>query len=122
MDSFAPIYIAERIALRFLGFFKHWYVHGFILHRQAASRAIEAIDRSVAFRVTLRHFGEPLYQDRSIVGYILGFFFRSARIFLGLLAYLFLYSLFAAAYIVWAGIPILLLFRMFGPYLPSYSL
>lgn len=67
-------------------------------------------DRSFAVGVTLRHFFEPLYKDYSIVGRILGIVFRSARVAIGGVCYLFLALVFALAYVIWLAIPAVIIF------------
>ena len=51
---------------------------------------LTAADQSFAVAITLRHFFEPLYKDYSIVGRVLGIVFRSARVVIGGVCYLFL--------------------------------
>ena len=63
------------------------------------------LDRSLALRVTLHHMFEPLYQDRSVVGYVLGFMFRSIRVIIAFLIYWAIAFIFVIAYIIWAPVP-----------------
>ncbi|MDP3956838.1 MAG: hypothetical protein Q8P97_02480 [bacterium] len=115
MERFAAAYVIFRIAHRFTQFFRHWYVRSFILWTHGTLSFLETLDRTFAVRITLRHFGEPLYQDRSIVGYILGFIFRSARIVIGGLLYGVVILGAALLYIIWCAILPYLIYKIFNP-------
>lgn len=71
------------------------------------------LDRIIAFRITLRYFGKPLFQDRSIVGYILGFFFRSFRLLFGGLFYIVVIVIAVAFCILWALVPVFIVYKVF---------
>ncbi len=113
MQSISLVYIGERFLFRIVSFFRHWYVGGFAAVSRSTLRTFSSLDRTFAFQVTLRHFFEPLYQDRTTVGYVIGFLFRSARIVVGGLLYLFIAAIAILAYLVWAVIPAYLLYRVF---------
>lgn len=87
-------------------FFVHWYGNSFFILGGRAVNILEFLDRRLAFKVTLRHFIQPLYQDYSIIGYALGFVFRGARLVLAFLLYAIIVLVFAAAYLLWAAIPL----------------
>ena len=115
MERFAVTYVIFRIVHRFIEFFRHWYVRSFILWTHGTLNVLENLDRTFAVRITLRHFGEPLYQDRSIVGYIFGFIFRSARIMIGGLLYGVIILGAALLYIIWCAILPYLIYKIFNP-------
>jgi len=71
---------------------------------------MRSVDQSFAVAITLRHFFEPLYKDYSIVGRILGIFFRTFRVVIGGIFYLFLAALFGVVYIIWIAIPAVILY------------
>lgn len=71
------------------------------------------IDRKLAWKVTLRHFFEPLYQDYSLIGRMLGFVFRSLRLAGGLFIYAIVFSVAIGLYVVWVLIIPYLLLRVF---------
>lgn len=73
----------------------------------------ERLDRSLALRVTLHHIFEPLYQDRSVIGYVLGFIFRIIRVIVAFLVYGVIAIIFIAAYIIWAAYPLYLIYCAF---------
>ena len=107
--NFALVYLLHRALYRLFDFFHHWYVHGSrnLFHYFVSS--LERVDRTIAIRVTLRYFFQPLYKDYTIIGRILGVFFRSARILIGLFIYVFAIALFALIYLAWVLLPPVLL-------------
>lgn len=113
MEGFAAYYIFQRILRRFTEFFRHWYVRSFILWTHGILTLLENLDQTFAVAITWRHFGEPLYQDRSIVGHILGFIFRSARIAIGGVIYVVIIILAAALYIGWCAVLPFIIYKIF---------
>jgi nitrogen fixation/metabolism regulation signal transduction histidine kinase len=108
--DFSFVYLAQRLLYRFLDFFHHWYVDGSRAFGRSFMKTMRSVDDSFAVAITLRHFFEPLYKDYSVVGRIMGFFFRTLRVIIGGIFYLFLAVLFAIAYLVWIAIPITILY------------
>ncbi len=108
--SFSVAYLVQRFFLRIFYFFHHWYFDGSRAIGRRFMATLAAADRSFAIRVTVSHFFEPLYKDYSFIGRILGVVFRTFRIAIGLVVYLFLVACFAAAYVVWLAIPLLILY------------
>ncbi len=91
---------------------RHWYRDGF---RQIASRTFEvlaSLDQVFALKVNFRLFFTPLYQDRSIIGYILGFFFRFSRVLVGGILYLIILTAGAGVYLIWAALPVFILYKI----------
>jgi hypothetical protein len=109
--DFAPVYLIQRFFYRLVDFFHHWYVDGsrYLGHRFLL--ILRGIDGTLAIQITLRHFFEPLYRDYSGIGRILGVIFRTGRVFVGAVIYLFFTLLFIALYLAWILIPIFLLFN-----------
>ncbi len=66
---------------------------------------LERLDRTLAVKVTMRHFFEPLYKDYTILGRILGVIFRSGRVVVGGMVYLFFGIIFLAICLIWLLIP-----------------
>ena len=56
---------------------------------------LTAADQSFAVAITLRHFFEPLYKDYSVIGRIFGIVFRTFRVVIGGVLYLFIALVFA---------------------------
>ncbi len=104
----ALVYLVGRFFWRIGDFFHHWYVHGSRGIAHYFISLLESVDRTMAFKITLRYFFQPLYKDYSVVGRVLGIFFRSGRILIGLIIYLALGFLFLAFYLLWISIPVLI--------------
>ena len=115
--SFAPLYILNRFFFRLADFFHHWYIGGSRNLLQGFVAFFENLDRTFALRITLRYFWKPLYGDYTIVGHILGFFFRSGRILLGSVVYLFFAACMLCIYIAWLALPFAILFMSYRAYL-----
>lgn len=112
MTEYALIYIVQRTLAEIAEFFSHWYIGGYRATSRRLIDFLEQLDHTIAFRITLRYFGTPLFQDRTAVGYILGFFFRTFRLIFGGLLYFFVIVIVLLVYIVWAGIPAYILYRL----------
>jgi hypothetical protein len=108
--DFAPVYLIQRFFYRFIDFFHHWYVDGSRAIGHQFIETLANIDRTVALKITLRYFFQPLYRDYSIIGRILGIIFRSGRVVVGVLFYLLITILFAIAYLAWLAVPAVILY------------
>ncbi len=97
------VYIFSRALYRISTFFRNWYVGGarFIAHRTLG--ALESLDRTLALRVTLSHFFEPLYQDYSVIGRTMGILFRSFRVLVSVVIYAVIICVAVVAYVLWAS-------------------
>jgi hypothetical protein len=114
--DFALVYLVNRAFYRLGDFFHHWYVdalrdlvHWFI-------SLLEKLDRTLAIRITFRYLFQPLYKDYTIVGRTLGFIFRSFRIIVGGVVYLFFTILFLAIVAVWILLPPLVIIYIYAAY------
>jgi len=107
--NFAAVYLVRRFFYRLLDFFHHWYIDGSRNFGHWFISSLESLDRTFAIRITLRYLFHPLYKDYTIIGRILGFIFRSARIFLGLAVYSLLTILFLVIYVGWLLVPLLII-------------
>lgn len=106
-------YLGKQFILRFAEFLEHWYVGSF---RWAGGRFIEILrdwDKFFALRITVRNWHEPLYQDRTFIGYVLGPIFRTGRILVGLVVYLLLAFFVALLYVIWLIIPPFIIYKIF---------
>lgn len=72
---------------------------------------LEKLDKIFAIRITIRHWLKPLYQDRTIVGYVLGFIFRSLRILLAAFFYILIFLIGCLIYFLWALLPLFLIYK-----------
>lgn len=99
--DFAPVYIISRLGVRFYLFFYHWYVDGTRAFARAGANIFLGLEQGFALRLTIVHFFQPLYQDYSVIGRIIGPIFRILRLALGSLFYILAFVLIITAYAVW---------------------
>lgn len=99
--NFALVYIVSRFFYRLFDFFHHWYGHGSKRLAHFFISFLERLDRTLAIRITLKYFFEPLYKDYTVIGRIMGAIFRSLRIIIGALVYSFFGIIFLALYLGW---------------------
>ncbi|MBI4993837.1 hypothetical protein HZC33_02700 [Candidatus Wolfebacteria bacterium] len=106
------IYLLKRFVFRVKEFLRHWYINSFFVWSHFIISIFEKLDKAFALKITWRHFFEPLYQDRTFLGYFLGFIFRSGRLILGILVYLPLFFLAVLSYLIWLIIPFYIIYQI----------
>ena len=111
--SFSLVYLVHRFFYRIYQFLHHWYIGGFMWFVRHTIDLLEALDRFFAFRVTLRYWFKPLYQDYTVIGYLLGFIFRTGRLMFGGILYLLILFIAVLLYVIWAATPILIVYKGF---------
>ncbi|MEK7193806.1 MAG: hypothetical protein AAB651_00380 [Patescibacteria group bacterium] len=107
-----PLYLINRALFRLKEFFRHWYINSFYIYGHFILTQLEKIDRVLAFKITLRYIFQPLYGDRTILGYILGFIFRSGRIIVGGIIYAILIALAVVVFILWLTAPVFIVYKI----------
>ncbi|MBI2010888.1 MAG: hypothetical protein HYS89_01490 [Candidatus Colwellbacteria bacterium] len=110
--TLAVLYLAGRFSYRFVAFFRHWYLDSLRVMAEFWNRLLRRLDQTLALRVTLRHFFQPLYQDRSFIGYVFGFGFRSARVFIASIIYFLIVVIAVSIYLFWAALPAYAVFNL----------
>jgi len=110
----AAIYLIQYFFYRIKAFFHHWYVDGFFVFGQQYVSVLAEFDRILAWRVTLKNIFQPLYKDYSVIGYILGFIFRSGRLLIGSFIYLCLFVIGAAICLLWFLLPAYVIAQIFN--------
>ncbi|MDO8515789.1 MAG: hypothetical protein Q7S28_00910 [bacterium] len=108
MDSFALGYLISRFFYRIGNFFHHWYIDGSRYLGHHFILILEGFDATLALRITLKYFFEPLYKDYTAIGRILGFVFRTGRIVIGFGVYSVLAVVFFIIYVIWLALPVAL--------------
>lgn len=109
-------YLANRLYFRIRMFLKHWYKDGSKNFFHALVNFLEHLDRFFAIEITFKHIFEPLYQDRSFIGHIMGFLFRTARIILAAIVYSTVVLVFAVLYLAWLAVPLFIVFKIIKSY------
>ncbi len=112
MGEISLVYVANRLGYRILAFFQHWYLNGFLTATDSLLNVLERLDHFFAFKITFKHLFKPLYQDYTLIGYLWGFVFRSLRLIFGGLVYGIIILAAAALYLVWAAIPIYIIYKI----------
>jgi hypothetical protein len=106
-----PLYLARRLTHRIFEFLEDWYIESFYFVYEKTLNILRLFDGTLALVVTIRHFAQPLYQDKTIIGYILGFIFRAIRILIAVVVYTILILFIGALYLVWLSVPIYVLYK-----------
>jgi hypothetical protein len=107
-----PIYLISRFVYRIREFLEHWYWGSFRVASEILFGLLGRLDRFFAIKITLRHFFEPLYQDRTVIGYIFGFIFRSLRVAVAAFVYLAVGAVVIGLHLFWLSIPLYCLYRL----------
>ena len=105
-------YLLRSIAHHLAGFFRDWYGRSFYFAFSKAFDTVRYLEQILALKVTLQFWFQPLYQDYSFLGYFLGLPARTARIIAGIFIYALVLVAFALAYIVWAALLPLLIYKL----------
>lgn len=108
----ALVYIVWRCAYRIGEFFRHWYVTSAKVYWNWVVNQFAELDYTLAWRVTARNLLKPLYGDYSVPGYVIGFFFRSFRLIVGGIVYVFVFALTLTLYIAWLLLPPFIVLRI----------
>ena len=105
-------YLFIRLLYRLIEFLRHWYLDSFKIYSHFIISLLEKFDRRFAFKITLRNLFQPLYQDRSLIGYTLGFSFRTSRLIIGGIIYIMMLSAAMFFYLAWLAVPIYIIFKI----------
>lgn len=103
-------YLFQRLFYRIKEFLRHWYVKSAKLYWHFVITQVERLDYVLAWRITLRNLFKPLYKDYSMLGYILGFFFRMMRLVFSTAVYALIFASALCIYIAWILVPPALLY------------
>lgn len=106
------VYILNRYLFRIYYFLYHWYVRGFRKIANWAINFLEKLDYSFALRINLKNIFQPLFQDYSIAGHVLGFISRGIRIVVASIVYAVFMVFSLALYLVWAAIPVFAIYKI----------
>jgi len=110
--SMSVFYILERYFFRIYYFLYHWYVRGFRKATNWTLDYLEKLDYKFALRINLKNIFQPMYQDYSFMGHVLGFVLRSLRIFIASVIYAIFLTVCAALFLAWAAIPVFVFYKI----------
>lgn len=106
------VYLGNRFFYRFREFLRHWYKDGFFFFSRRLINFLERLDRYFALKVTLRYLFQPLYQNYTFIGYVLGFIFRGIRVGLAGFIYFLIILVWLVFYLFWAFIPLGIIYKI----------
>ncbi len=107
----AGIYILKTGYYRLFEFFRHWYVEAARRWYAGFLYVFSRGERVFAVRANLFFLFSPLYQERNVVGFLLGFFVRLVRIIGGCLFYMLAALFFVCTYGMWAALPLVCIYK-----------
>lgn len=107
-------YLTQRFFYRLIEFLRHWYVKSVRIYSHFVLNQLERLDYRLAWKITLKNLFQPLYKDYSVIGYILGFLFRSFRLLFASFIYAAIFSVAAVFYLLWLSVPIFLVYKIFA--------
>jgi len=108
----AAVYIVHRALYRIGTFFEHWFMGSLRVITHKTLSILESLDQTLALKITLNHFFDPLYQDHSFIGHTLGILFRSMRAIVATMVYGVIIGIAVAVYAAWIGICIYAMYRI----------
>ncbi len=97
----------------FLNFIYFWWRDSFVWWLNRLERAHNKIEKFFAVKINLRYIFSPLYQDYTIVGFLVGVPARAIRISFGIIAHLLVLLVFVFLYFIWAIVPIFVIYKIF---------
>jgi hypothetical protein len=103
--NFSVAYLMHRALYRVYRFFYDWFIRSFLFTWKAFRAYIRSFEDVLAVRIQLRNLFQPLYQDYTVLGYVLGFIFRVMRVFMGVILYPIFLGVAVALYLIWVAIP-----------------
>jgi hypothetical protein len=106
------VYILKRFFFWIYYFLYHWYVRGFRRFFNWVINRLEQLDYKFALRINLKNLFQPLYQDYSFLGYILGFVLRSIRVFVATIFYIVFIIFCTILFLIWAAIPFFAIYQI----------
>lgn len=107
--NLSVVFLFKRLVFRIFEFLRHWYVRSARIYSDFVITKFERLDRRFAWMVTLKNIFQPLYKDYTIIGYVIGFVFRSMRLLVASIIYVIFFFIAAIVYVVWLAIPPILL-------------
>ena len=105
-------YFVRSLAFSIVFFLKHWYLDGFFAVARNVGLLLRALEKNLALKINLYFIFEPLYQERNIYGYGIGFLYRSMKLLFGGLVYAVIVLCGVAVYALWALVPLYSIYRI----------
>lgn len=110
--NISVVYLFGRFLLRIIEFIRYWYLDGFLKFVSWTYSLLERFDRFFVFKINVKKWTEPIYQDYSFIGRILGVIFRTVRIFIALIFYTIFILAAAAVFLAWSAVPVFVVYKI----------
>jgi len=94
-------------------FFTAWYIDDSAKLWHMIFDCLESLERKIALKEMIHFWFQPLFQDYTVLGYILGFVNRTLRIIIGAIIYFLVFIAGLVLYVVWLYIPAFILTMIF---------
>jgi len=96
-------------------FFRRWYVNSYFYIYKNTVWIISELEKRWSLKVNALYIFKPLYQQNNLIGFILGFFYRSLKIIFISFIYLIIILGAIISYILWALIIPFMIFKAINP-------
>jgi hypothetical protein len=116
---YLPVFIVQSFFLRLFLFFKHWYLNGFFFSVKKTIAVLAFFDSFFAVKITALNIFQPLFQDYTLLGRLIGFPLRIILLLLGLSLYLVIISFSALLFLIWSSIPVLIILKSLEIFFPA---
>lgn len=97
--------VLKKEILGIQGFFVFWFIKGPFWFWQRCLITLENFEGIFAVRLMLKHIAEPIFQDYSRAGRMIGVLIRLLRIVVGIIFYLAIILIFIFLAIIWLILP-----------------
>ncbi|PIT92461.1 MAG: hypothetical protein COU08_02270 [Candidatus Harrisonbacteria bacterium CG10_big_fil_rev_8_21_14_0_10_42_17] len=108
--SISLVYLVHLFFYRIFKFIYDWYIASFFFVWRKLRETLRSFDQVLALGITLRNLFNPLYQDYSPVGRVLGPIFRMGRVIVAFMFYGFVITCALLFYLFWVSIPFYILY------------
>jgi len=119
---YLPVFIIQSFFLRLFLFFKHWYSDGFFFFIRKTIFILAFFDSFFAVKITTLNLFQPLFQDYTLLGRLIGFPFRIILLFFGLLLYIIIISLAVILFLLWSILPLLIILKSSEIFFPALNI
>ena len=112
-----PVYILYSILIRIFLFLRNWYVASLIFISKKTVNLLTSLDLFFALKITINHIFSPLYQDYTLISYIISIPIRIVMIISAIIIYILVIILAITIYIMWSLIIPFIIYKIITPLL-----
>ncbi|OGY62053.1 MAG: hypothetical protein A3H06_02475 [Candidatus Colwellbacteria bacterium RIFCSPLOWO2_12_FULL_44_13] len=110
--NFAIGYCLYRAGYECVVFVKRWYGEGLRTIVQKCIAILERLDQTLALKITAKNLIEPLYKDKTFLGYLLGFVLRAGRIIVSVIIYSGVAAVGSIVCFLWLALPLFIVYQI----------